>query len=214
MKYKNQLALTGKINDVGAYTRNNIDDSYRKGIEIEAKYNITPKTVINSNITISENKINNYTEYIDNWDSWVQESVDYKNTDLAFSPNTIWSSILSHKLTKNTDIDIISKYVGEQFIDNTSSEERMLEAYLVNHLRISYNWNNRIFKKTRVTLQINNILDNKYVSNAWVYRFISEGWDPRDSDPYVNTDREGGYNMAGYFPEATRNYMLDITLTF
>ena len=90
----------------------------------------------------------------------------------------------------------------------------MLEAYIVNHLRISYNWNNRIFKKTIVTLQINNILDNKYVSNAWVYRFISEGWDPRDSDPYVNTDREGGYNMAGYFPEATRNYMLDITLTF
>ena len=62
--------------------------------------------------------------------------------------------------------------------------------------------------------QVNNLLDNEFVSNAWVYRFISEGWDPRNSDPYVNTDSEVGYNMAGYFPEATRNYMLDITIDF
>ena len=111
-------------------------------------------------------------------------------------------------------IDVISKYVGKQFIDNTSSEYRMLEDYLINNLRISYNWKNKNFSTTKITLQINNLLNNEYVSNAWVYRFISDSWDPRGSDPYINIDAERGYNMAGYFPQATRNYLLGITLGF
>ncbi len=90
----------------------------------------------------------------------------------------------------------------------------MLDDYLVNNLRVTYLWNSKIFKTAKLTLQVNNLLNNEYVSNAWVYRFISDGWDPRESDPYVNADSERGYNMAGYFPQATRNYLLGITLGF
>ena len=214
MDYKNQLVLTGQINDVGANTRTNIDKSYRRGIELEAKYKLHKKITWSGNMTFSENKIISYTAYIDNWDNWSQEKINYKNTDLAFSPNIIWASIFNCQLTRKTSVDFISKYVGEQFIDNTSSKDRMLNDYLVNHLRLSYQWKNKIFKTTKLTLQINNLLNNEYISNAWVYRFISDSWDPTGSDPYVNVDNERGYNMAGYFPEATRNYLLGITLGF
>ena len=214
MDYKNQLVLTGQINDVGAYTRTNIANSYRTGIEIEASYKLSDKMNWNGNMTMSQNKIISHTTYIDNWDNWGQEIVDYENTDLAFSPNLIFSSILNYKLMKTTSIDFISKYIGEQFIDNTSSKDRMINDYLVNHLRISYKWKSSIFKTAKLTLQINNLLNNKYVSNAWVYRFISDGWDPREADPYINSDSERGYNMAGYFPQATRNYLLELTLGF
>ncbi len=214
MRYKNQLVLTGQINDVGAYTRTNIDRSYRKGLEIEATYKTNNKIIWGGNITLSENKIVEHTAYIDNWDTWGQEEINYSNTNLAFSPNIIWASFFNYKPTKKISVDLISKYVGKQFIDNTSSEYRMLEDYLVNNLRISYSWENKTFKDTRLSLQINNLLNNKYVSNAWVYRFIADGWDPRESDPYVNEDGERGYNMAGYFPEATRNYLLGLTLGF
>ena len=214
MDYKNQLVLTGQINDVGAYTRTNIANSYRTGIEIEANYKLSDKMNWNGNMTMSQNKIISHTTYIDNWDNWGQEIVDYKNTDLAFSPNLICSSILNYKLMKTTSINFISKYIGKQFIDNTSSKDRMINDYLVNHLRISYKWNSSIFKTAKLTLQINNLLNNKYVSNAWVYRFISDGWDPREADPYINSDSERGYNMAGYFPQATRNYLLELTLGF
>ena len=214
MDYKNQLVLTGQINDVGAYTRTNIDQSYRKGLEIIASYKLNDKISWAGNVTLSENKIISYTAYIDNWDNWGQETVDYKNTDLSFSPNIIWSSVLNYNITKNTSLDLISKYVGEQFIDNTSSRNRMLNDYLVNHLRISYEWKNKIFKVAKFNLQINNLLNNKYLSNAWVYHFISNEWDPRESDPYINLDGEGGYNMSGYFPQATRNYLLGFTLGF
>ena len=214
MNYKNQLALTGQINDVGAYTRTNIDDSYRRGIEIESYIKLSNKATWSGNMTLSENKIVNYRAYIDNWDNWSQETVEYENTNLAFSPNIIWTSVFNYNLIQHTSFEFITKYVGEQFIDNTSSKDRMLDDYLINHLRISYDWKNKFFKTFKVTCQINNLLDNEYVSNAWVYRFISDEWDPRESDPYINADSERGYNMAGYFPQATRNYLLGITLGF
>ena len=112
------------------------------------------------------------------------------------------------------DVDFISKYVGEQFIDNTSSDDRKLNDYLINNLRLTYNIKNSWFDIAKLSLQINNLLDNEYVSKAWIYRFISDNWDPRESDIYVNTDSERGYNQSAYFPEATRNYLIGLTLGF
>ena len=214
MQYKNQLAPTGKINDVGAYTRTNIEKSFRRGIELEGTLKLVDKLHWASNMTLSQNKIAVFTEYIDNWDTWRQEKVEHENTDLAFSPSVIWASQFNLKLSERMDIDFISKYVGEQFIDNTSSEDRKLNDYLTNNLRVTYNIKNTWFDIAKLTLQVNNLLGNEYVSNAWVYRFISNYWDPRGSDPYVNKDAEKGYNMAAYFPEATRNYLLSLTLGF
>ena len=215
MNYENQLVMTGKMNDVGARTHVNVTESFRKGIEIEGTYKLTTKLTWAANMTLSENKIvSPFVEDVDNWDTWGVDQVTHENTDLAFSPNIIWTSQFNYQFDKNTSIDFISKYVGEQFIDNTSSEDRMLSDYLVNHLRLTYDWKSKIFKTAKVSLQVNNLFNNEYVNNAWVYRFISDNWDPRESDHYVNADSERGYNMAGYFPQATRNYLLGLTLGF
>ena len=212
MIYENQLVLTGQINDVGAYTRTNIDYSERKGIEIEANYQFNDKLNWAGNATFSENKITNFTEYVDNWDTWGQERILHENTDISFSPDLIWASTFSYKLFDNLSAQFISKYVGDQYIDNTSSVDRMLNAYLVHNGRLSWNLNSRLFSSAKLTFQVNNLLDKKYANNAWVYRFISEGWNPTGSDPYVNTNSEGGYDMAGYFPQAGRNFLVAISL--
>jgi len=215
MNYENQLVMTGKMNDVGGRTHVNVTESFRKGIELEGIYKLTTKLTWAANMTLSENKIvTPFIEDVDNWDTWGVDQVTHENTNLAFSPNIIWTSQLNYQFDKNTSIDLISKYVGEQFIDNTSSEDRMLNDYLVNHLRLTYDWESKIFKTAKVSLQINNLFNNEYISNAWIYRFISDNWDPRESDHYVNADSEKGYNMAGYFPQATRNYLLGLTLGF
>jgi iron complex outermembrane recepter protein len=215
MNYENQLVMTGKMNDVGGRTHVNVTESFRKGIEVEGTYKLTTKLTWAANMTISENKIvTPFIEDVDNWDNGGVEQLTHENTDLAFSPNIIWTSQFNYQIDKNTSIDFISKYVGEQFIDNTSSEDRMLSNYLVNHLRLTYDWESKIFKTAKVSLQVNNLFNNEYVNKAWVYRFISDGWDPRESDHYVNEDSERGYNMAGYFPQATRNYLLGLTLGF
>lgn len=214
MIYENQLVLTGQINDVGAYTRTNIDYSERKGIEVEAAYVISEKLKWVGNATFSENKIANFTEYVDNWDTWGQETIQYEDTDISFSPDLIWASTFSYQLNNNLNAQFISKYVGDQYIDNTSSEERMLEAYLIHNARLSVNIDTKLFKTAKITFQVNNLLEEKYSNNAWIYRFISDGYDPRPDDPYVNANSEGGYDMAGYFPQAGRNYLLGISLGF
>ena len=214
MIYENQLILTGKINDVGAYTRENVDYSERKGIELEAGIKINPKWTWSANATFSENTIAHYTEYVDNWDTWGQESKSYSNTTIAFSPDMIWSSQLDYQFKDNIEMQFISKYVDEQFIDNTSSDERKLDAYLVHHARLIWDIESDLFKAARLSLQVNNLLDEKYVNNAWVYRFKSDGYDPRPDDPYVTANSDGGYDMAGYFPQAKRNFLIGLTLGF
>ncbi len=214
MIYENQLILTGKINDVGAYTRENVDYSERKGIELEAGVKINPKWSWSANATFSKNTITHYTEYVDNWDTWGQESKSYYNTSIAFSPNMIWASQLDYQFKDNLEVQFISKYVDEQFIDNTSSDERKLDAYLIHHARLIWDIESELFKSARLSLQVNNLLDEKYVNNAWVYRFKSDGYDPRPDDPYVTANSEGGYDMAGYFPQAKRNFLIGLSLGF
>ena len=210
MDYDNQLINTGEINDVGYSVHSNIKDSYRKGIEIVYGIKITKNLNWNSNLTLSENKIIEHTEYIDNWDTWGKEEIHYENTNISFSPSIIAKSELNYDL-KNLNASWIFKHIGKQYIDNSESSDRMLDPYSVNNLLFSYSLKFKNVKDAKISFQVNNLLNNSYSNRAWVYRFISEEWNPVGSDPYTNADTDG-YNMIGYFPQATRNYMLGITL--
>jgi len=91
----------------------------------------------------------------------------------------------------------------------------MLEKYTLNNILFSYDIELRDIKSAKITLLVNNILNKEYINRAWIYRFSSAGWDPtleEDSDPYINKDSDG-FNMIGYFPQATRNYLLGLTLS-
>ena len=210
MDYNNQLINTGEINDVGYSVHSNIKESYRKGIEVAYGVKITKNLNWNANFTLSENKIVEHTEYIDNWETGGKLEVNYENTDISFSPNIIAKSEINYNL-KNLNASWIFKYIGKQYIDNSESAERMLDAYSVSGLLFSYSLNFKNIKEAKISLQVNNLMNNSYSNRAWVYRFISDGWNPIGSDPYTNEDTDG-YNMIGYFPQATRNYMLGITL--
>ena len=173
MDYKNQLVNTGEINDVGASIHSNIDESYRRGIEIEKALKLTKKVIWSGNITLSENKIVSFTEYIDNWDTWGKDTLNYKNTDISFSPNIIAKSQLSYDFG-DLKASWIVKHIGDQFMDNSQSEDRMLEKYTVNNLLISYDVKLKNVKNAKITLLVNNFLNNEYENRAWVYRFNTE----------------------------------------
>ena len=139
MYYKNQLILTGQINDVGAYTRTNIPNSYRTGIELAWSKLFFEKLTWNANIAVSSNKVINYDEYVDNWDDGTQNVKHYAVTDIAFSPAVIaydqlnyifahWQHA-SNARENSFSLALISKYVGKQYADNTSSSMRQINAY-------------------------------------------------------------------------------------
>ena len=214
MDYDNQLIKTGEINDVGYFTSKNVKNSFRKGVEIESSYILNNKLSVSGNLTISENKLDTLIQYVDNWDTGDQNQVVHENTDLAFSPNLTWAANINYKYNKNTNFLLNTKYVGDQYIDNTSSEKRMLESYLISNFQIDYHFKSSIFTKAKISFLVNNLFDIEYVNNAWIYRYISDSSDPREYDDYTTQGDGNIYDMAGYFPQAARNYLLGLTLGF
>lgn len=199
MYYIDQLVLTGEINDVGAAIMTNVDKSYRLGLEVSTGIKILEKLHISANATFSQNKISNFTEYVDNWDTWEQEANNIGETDLSFSPSIIVNGRVSYELFKKFKAEFISKYVGKQYIDNTSNNDRSIDPYFVNDLKFSYSLKTKSIKEIDFNVLINNIFDHKYESNAWVYRYILGGEE---------------FLMDGYFPQAGINILGGITLKF
>jgi len=175
MLYKNQLVLTGKINDVGAYTRTNIPNSYRTGIELQGTLKVLPWLNASGNLALSSNKVKNFSEYIDDYDNGGQKMVVHTKPDIAFSPNIISSGALNIIPVKNSEISFISKYVGKQYLDNTGNNSRSLSAYYVQDVRIMYTIKHSILKETQLILQVNNLFNKKYEPNGYTYSYIDAG---------------------------------------
>ncbi|MCO5267587.1 MAG: TonB-dependent receptor [Brumimicrobium sp.] len=176
MRYKNQLILTGEINDVGGYTRTNVKDSYRLGFELEGGYTFFNKLSVSANLGLSQNKILNFIEYIDSYDaSWnplPQTKVMYGTTDIAFSPNVIAGLNIGYEPIKGLVFTLMNQYVGKQFLDNTSNNTRKIDAYFITHLDISYSFSVWKIKEITVGGRINNLLNQFYQNNGYTFSYL------------------------------------------
>ena len=201
MYYKNQLALTGQINDVGGYTRTNVAESYRAGIELDLGYSILQNLKITANLALSQNKITAFTEYIDEYASDYsylgQAEIEHTNTDLAFSPDIITSLGLMYSPVKGLDVGLVSKYVGDQYLDNTKNQERKLDAYFIANLQISYTLKNILFKEIRIAVGVNNIFDQMYENNGYTWGYVVGG--ERTDENFL-------------YPQAGRHFLTRLTI--
>ncbi|SKB31548.1 TonB-dependent receptor [Maribacter arcticus] len=196
MSYKDQLVLTGELNDVGAPLRENIGDSYRLGLEIDANIRINDKFSIRPNVALSTNK--NVDFFIDR-DDVLQ---DLGNTNIAFSPSLVAANILSYTPSEAMNLSLFSKYVGEQYLSNTDTEASKLDSYFTTDFNITYEIKmNRILKSIVISGLVNNILNEKYVSNGYTYL---DSW----STP-GNT-----FEVQGFYPQAGTNFLIGATLSF
>ncbi len=199
MLYRDQLVLTGKINDVGAYTRTNIPNSYRAGVELQGKAKLIKWINVTGNISFSENKIKDFTEYLDDYDNGGQQTRFYNKTDISFSPSVIAGGSINFIPVKNGEINLIGKYVGRQYLDNTSQRSRSLNPYCLSDVRLSYTLENKLIKSTNIILQLNNVFNKKYEPNGYSFSYIYTG----------NLTTENFY-----FPMAGFNWMIGVNLRF
>ncbi len=215
MKYEDQLIATGKLNDVGNAIRVNVANSYRAGIELAGGWKISDILRWDANIAFSKNKIDEYTEYIDDWDTGAQHQETYKNTTMAFSPNVVAASSFTLTPIKGLSVGLISKYVDSQFIDNTQNDLRKLDAYFVNNVKAEYKFKMAFFEEIAISIMVNNIFNVKYESNAWIYKYKSGdgSYDGSYGDIYSTPNGDKGYyDMAGYFPQAGTNVLIGLRL--
>ena len=197
MGYKNQLVLTGALDDVGSPIRENSGKSYRTGIELESVYKATNKLNISANISFSENK---NVDYKTNYNGVI---TDWGDTDISFSPNVISSAGIQFSASQDLTFTLLNKFVGNQYMSNTESNISKLSSYSTTDLNILYEIkNSAYFSEIIVTAMINNIFNKEYVSNGYYYTY-DDTW----SDPNLITTIEG----TGYYPQAKRNFLLGLT---
>lgn len=200
MRYQDQLVLTGALNDVGAPVRENSGDSYRLGIEADAVILLSEKWILRPNIALSQNK------NIDYFAERNGELRDLGNTDIAFSPSVVAGNIITFLPVENFQISFLSKYVGEQYMSNLDLKSSKLDSYFVNDLNISYEWKTKkVFESVTLSALVNNIFNEKYISNGYFYSY-DDDW----SDPNAVTTIDG----TGYYPQATTNFLIGLNLRF
>jgi iron complex outermembrane receptor protein len=184
MHYKDQLVLTGGLDDVGSPIRQNSGDSYRLGVEIDANVKFLEKWSVSPNLTLSTNK---------NIDFVSEDLVGLGKTNIAYSPNFIAGNILAFTPIAPLKLSLLSKYVSEQYMNNIDDASGKLKDYFVNDLNASYQIKtDSIFKSITVNLLVNNIFNVDYVSNG--------------------ADYGGGY--VYYFPQAGSNFLVGLNLKF
>jgi iron complex outermembrane receptor protein len=217
MQYHNQLIATGALNDVGNPIRVNVEESYRRGIELQAGVQVTSKIRWDGNLTLSENKIPVFTETVYDYAAFDDTTFNYVNTiehldtDIAFSPSVVGSSVIGINIFDGTsffsnealkiDIEFATKYVGKQYLDNTSNDDRSLPAYLVNDVILRCSTSNAAGKEFGLSLFANNILNHMYSANGWTYSFRDGGADATTTENYV-------------YPQAGRNGFVSLSVKF
>ncbi|MEZ7918393.1 MAG: TonB-dependent receptor [Patiriisocius sp.] len=200
MDYKDQLVLTGQLDDSGGFIRETSGNSYRAGLEVEGDFRVLKQLHVRPNIALSSNKNKDYTTSRDG------ELVNLGTTNISFSPSFIAGNSIDYSPTQNLQVALLSKYVGEQYLGNIDSQTSKLDAYFLNDFSVNYTITNVSFAKSLV-LQglVNNIFDVKYISNGYFYTY-----DDDFSTPGTVTTIEG----AGFYPQAGINFLVGATLTF
>ena len=202
MDYSNQLILTGKISEIGEALTSNIKDSYRMGIELTGGVEIARWLDWSGNLTLSRNKIKNFIESIEvydaDWNFLREDHNDLGTTDIAFSPDIIANSMFNFSW-KQFSASFNSQFVGRQYIDNTSCKDRSIDPYFVSNLRVGYVFKPKFMKEIALDVTINNLFNEQYETNAWVYSAMVDG------------ER---YKEDGYFTQAGTNAMARVTFKF
>ena len=201
MEYNNQLITTGEVNDVGAYIRENVKKSRRFGVEFTNVLN-SKDFYVNSSLSLSRNLVYNFNETLYDYGAdFSQYNIienKYDITDLALSPGVLLNNHFEWKANKFLSFILNSKYVGKQYLDNTSNEKRVLKDFLINDFMIQTNLTNNVFNNLFFKIEINNIFNVKYSSNGYTFGY------------YGGMDYEVRENY--FYPQATRNIMFSISI--
>jgi len=207
MDYKDQLIATGALNDVGSVVRVNAPSSFRQGVELQAGVELHPRFRWDGNVTVSRNKINSFSETLYDYspDFEYVNFVNHVNTDISFSPAFIAASVFGYEVWSNdktkVECELSTKYVGKQFLDNTSNDSRSLPGYIVSDCVLSVSNSFKSGGDLKLSLFANNILDNMYSANGWTYSYLNGGMNAMSTENYV-------------YPQAGRHGFVNLTMTF
>ena len=198
MLYRDQLTPNGDLSSSGYALMENVDKSYRLGVELEAGYKVVDWFRMDANVTLSTNKVLDYT-FADFADGDITPNLVTRTTDLALSPSLVGSAIATFVPFKNAKLQLIGKYVGKQYADNSSRECYAVDPYFLLNIKGSYTWRLRGGNSIEGQLVVNNVLDHKYRLSAWVGDWVDDWSDPVNAAYYHDRAflQQPGINFMG-----------------
>jgi iron complex outermembrane receptor protein len=212
MDYKDQLVLTGELNEIGEPVAANVPESYRMGVELMT--GIRTKVGFNwdINATISRNRIKNFTEtlygYDSDWNELDPITIDHGTTHIAFSPDLIFNNTFSYHY-KGLNCALQSQYIGKQYMSNANIDAHLLDPYWVSNLFISYTFKLKRLKELTIGGSIYNLFNEEYENNGWA---SSDFTGHIDANGHVIMDQRNNY--AGFAPQAGIHFMGNINIKF
>ncbi len=201
MKYRNQFVQTGELSDIGENLTTNIKNSYRAGIEITADFAPWSFLDISGNAALSENRIKDFDEHVEDWDAG-ERIVHYDNSTLSFSPAAILNGFVTFRKW-NLEAVWHTNFVSRQYLDNTASKDRSLPSYSQSDVSASYEFRVKRVGTVTAGVYLNNVFDRHYAASGWVYSAICE------SAGHTNDNR---YREIGYIPMAGRNVTANLSI--
>jgi iron complex outermembrane receptor protein len=201
MRYRNQLVLSGQLDDVGNAIHTNVRDSYRTGLEAQVAWQPVKAVNFTGNITASRNKIDNYTDYLADYDQGGEKATNYGQTNISFSPSLTAAYTLEVEALPGLRLATLARYAGRQYLDNTSTEARSIDPYYVQDVRLRYLWQPQRLglREVELAVLVNNVLGAEYENNGYTYGYISGG-------------QSQYYNFL--YPQAKTNFLASLNLRF
>ena len=215
MKYNDQFVQTGQLSDIGENLTTNIKDSYRMGVELQAGVNLTPWLTIEGNAALSQNKIKDFDEFIEDWDDWEGNpdaatyhcdgngdglrQFHYDNSTLAFSPSVILNGFVNFHY-QGVQAVWHTNYVSRQYLDNTENADRSLPCFSTSNLSLSYSLRpKKVLKEAVFGLNFNNLFNRRYAASGWVYSAVCESYGHSNDNRYyqIGFIPMAGFTMAG-----------------
>lgn len=204
MDYKDQLVLTGELNEIGEPVAANVPESYRMGVELMAGVKLDCGFTWDINATLSKNRVKDFTEtlYEDEWvggEQWITKKGD---THIAFSPDFILNNQFGYNY-KGFSASLQSQYVSKQYMSNADCENHVLDAYFVSNLNLAYTFKLPSLKSVTVGCTVYNLFNEEYENNGYA-----------GSGFYYDGDQRVRYDYAGYAAQAGTNFLAHLTLKF
>lgn len=204
MEYKDQLVPTGRLSETGYVIKENVDKSFRRGVELAASWGAVKSVKLDGNITLSRNKILNYTRYLDqfddNWNLVSQKAENFPETDISFSPSVTGMAMITIGPFDGFSVSLNGKYVGKQYLDNTSDDSKSVPSYFVAGASALKSFELKNDRFIDLRFFADNIFNKKYFSNGWIY-----------SARFLNGT---SYTEEGLYPQAEINFTFKVSLRF
>jgi iron complex outermembrane receptor protein len=197
MQFHNEIASTGEYSDIGLLLRRNVDRSDRRGIELEGTWRATPQVTLRGNANASRNRISQWTQFFDVYDSSGafigSEPRVYRDVNPVATPSLLANVAIDYAPTSRIRLGAEGRYVSKAYLDNTNSEAFITPSFTTVDGVVAVD----VAPSIRVTLRVNNLLDAKRIyPSGYSYQWLENG---------------SLYGTSYYFPQATRNatVMLD-----